>query len=194
LSIIQGPFFCRAVPNPNITIRNLFIAVGDGGHPPRPPSVGAERRPAHAAAAAHQKQKHGGRVGTPPPAGCDARVHGGGGARPPQRRTGMPLIPPTTPDARSARAGCPSGIIATFYHLRHRSLSERASYSSRGRSRSSWRRRWRSSKSTRRWSHRYCCAWRATAHRLRPRRTPSCRSRTAQTSYEVGYQYVPKLL
>jgi hypothetical protein len=29
-SIIQGPFFCRAVPNPNITIRNFFIAVRGG--------------------------------------------------------------------------------------------------------------------------------------------------------------------
>jgi hypothetical protein len=26
-SIIQGPIFCRAVPNPNFTIRNFFIAV-----------------------------------------------------------------------------------------------------------------------------------------------------------------------
>jgi hypothetical protein len=27
LSIIQGPVCCRAVPNPNITVRNFFIAV-----------------------------------------------------------------------------------------------------------------------------------------------------------------------
>jgi hypothetical protein len=26
-SIVQGPFSVRAVPNPNVTIRNMFIAV-----------------------------------------------------------------------------------------------------------------------------------------------------------------------
>ena len=29
--------FCRAVPNPNITIRNFFIAVGGGRHKRAPP-------------------------------------------------------------------------------------------------------------------------------------------------------------
>jgi hypothetical protein len=27
LSVVQGPIFCRAVPNPNVTIRNFCIAA-----------------------------------------------------------------------------------------------------------------------------------------------------------------------